>query len=77
MNNIDITYIRKNGKHQVFLNDALVGYIEKIDEDLGWVFYKNENSEILGGLETLKETKQWLSEYNGNDYIINKIINNK
>jgi hypothetical protein len=76
MNNIDITYIRKKGKHQVFLNNVLVGYVEK-DENFGWIFYKNENSEILGGLETLKETKQWLSEYNGGDYIINKIVNNK
>ncbi len=75
-NNIDLTYIRKNGKHQVFLKDTLVGYIEKW-ETFGWVFYQNENSEWLGGLETLKETKDWLSEYNGHDYIINKIINNK
>jgi hypothetical protein len=72
-NNIDLTYIRKDGKHQVFLKDNLVGYIEKWDT-IGWVFYQNEYSEWFGGLETLKETKNWLSEYNNNDYIINKII---
>jgi len=76
MNNIDLTYIRKDGKYQVFLKNTLVGYIEKW-ELLGWVFYQNENTEWFGGLETLKETKEWLSGYNNNDYIINKIINDK
>lgn len=76
MNNIDIKYIRKDGKYQVFLNGVLVGYIEKW-EFFGWVFYQSEDLEWFGGLETLKETKQWLSKYNGGDYIINKIINNK
>ena len=75
-NNIDLTYIRKDGKYQVFIENTLAGYIEKW-ELLGWVFYQNENTEWFGGWETLKETKQWLSEYNGNDYIINKIINKK
>jgi hypothetical protein len=69
-----INYIRKDGKYQVLRNDALVGYIEKW-ELIGWVFYQSEDSEWFGGYETLKETKQWLSQYNGKDYIINKIIN--
>jgi hypothetical protein len=73
---MEINYIRKDGKYQVLVDDILVGYIEKCTS-LGWIFYKNENAEVLGGLETLKETKEWLSEYNGYDYIINKIINNK
>lgn len=74
-NKIDLTYIRKDGKHQVFLEGNLVGYIEKW-ETLGWVFYQfpHENSEWFGGWETLKETKIWLCEFNDSDYIINKII---
>ena len=72
-NNIDLIYIRKDGKHQVFLQGNLVGYIEKWDS-IGWVFYQNENTEWFGGWETLKKTKIWLCEFNGGDYIINKII---
>ena len=71
---MEINYIRKDGKYQVILNDTMVGYVEKW-EFFGWVFYQNENTEWFGGLETLKETKEWLSEYNDTDYIINKIIN--
>ena len=71
---MEINYIRKDGKYQVIVNDTMVGYIEKC-ASLGWIFYQNENTEVLGGLETLKETKEWLSEYNDTDYIINKIIN--
>jgi hypothetical protein len=73
---MEINYIRRDGKYQVILNDVLVGYIEKW-EFFGWVFYQSEDTDWYGGLETLKETKEWLSEYNGYDYIINKIINNK
>ena len=51
-----------------------LGYIEN-DEDFGWRFFKSIDHDWYGGLETLKETKEWLEGFNGGKQIITKLIN--
>ena len=47
--------------YRVLRDGKAIGYITK-DIDFGWIFYKDQNSNFLGGYETLKECKEWLSE---------------
>lgn len=63
-----------SGKYKVIKSDNVLGYIEKWDNNPGWVFYQDEDGEWFGGYETLKKAKTWLTSFNAGDYIINKII---